>query len=97
MKSMDLNELLYAHQIAVISANARHTSTKARQDHVDEAVTYAAMIRSVPGSLDVSGCVLPKTIKRQAGGSAGRQDGLSSRQPDTCPLASWEGEGGTVV
>jgi hypothetical protein len=80
---VDLNELLYAHQLAVMNANTAHVSLEGREDHLEEASTYADKIRLMPGSLEVSQ-------------PADRPDAAS---PPNNPavLSAWESEGGAIA
>lgn len=51
---MDLNALLYAHQIAVMNAAALQGDAALREAYALEALDYARRISQLPGALEIA-------------------------------------------
>lgn len=94
---MDLNELLYAHQLAVMKANAPQASLEDREGHLEEAGTYSDKIRLMPGSLDISAPVIPGDAESQALNPGDINEYASSRTGNASVLSAWESDGGAIA
>ncbi|MGY6552549.1 MAG: hypothetical protein ACXIT4_11770 [Erythrobacter sp.] len=94
---MDLNELLYAHQLAVINANAPHASLDGRAGHLEEASGYANTVVMMPGSLDIRGTVIWSDAPIQPLNCRDKdQNPLPQTSRSAAALSVWESEGGAT-
>lgn len=94
---MDLNELLYAHQLAVMNASAPHTSLEDRESHLEEASEYADKIRKMPSAPDILAGADPGNVVSQSSNSGETNEGTSSRTSrNLAVLSAWESEGGAI-
>ena len=91
---MDLNELLHAHQVAVMQASARGDDAD-RDGHFAKVAEYARRVRALR---TMDPMISDKTIAPEGppdiiygtyAGDAGKPSGAE-------PIASWEDEGGAV-
>jgi hypothetical protein len=94
---VDLNELLYAHQLAVMNANAPHASLEGRENNLETASNYADKIRLMPGSLDISRSANPGDAASSSLNSGATDERPASRANKPAVLSAWENEGGAVA
>jgi hypothetical protein len=94
---VDLNELLYAHQLAVMKASAPHASLEDRERYLEEAGTYSGKIQSMPGSLDISGPIIPGDAELQSPNPGDAEECPPSRTGNIAGLSAWESEGGAIA
>lgn len=90
---MDLNELLHAHQVAVMEASAAGDDV-ARQGHFEKVALYAKRVRELRQFNRQS--ALPSA---SLGGETiiyGTYAGDPAPVPDTVLLNEWENEGGAI-
>lgn len=88
---MDLNELLHAHQVAVMRANASGDE-QGRQNHFDKVTLYAKRIRELRKFSSQS--ALPP--KSQAGDTIVYGTYAGDPEPTSRPIDDWESEGGAT-
>ena len=95
---MDLNELLYAHQLAMMNADTPHASREGREGHLQEAGDYADKIRMMPGSLDISLSANPGNASLRSLNSTETDQWHSARTScKPAALSAWESEGGAIA
>lgn len=94
---MDLNELLYAHQLAVMNSNSPHASLEDRESSLEKTRDYADKIRRMPGALDISRLANPADAAPQSLNSGATGGRNASRTNNPTVLSVWESEGGAIA
>ncbi len=90
---MDLNELLHAHQIAVIRASVSGDA-EGRRSHFDKVALYAEQIRRLRESRrSADPAPLPASAQTIIYGTYA---GESAPDPRPAALQAWESEGGSL-
>lgn len=95
---MDLNALLYAHQLAIMRADAAHDCAPVRARHYAQAMQIAGRIRQMPGSMAMWWSVAAATRPWQRARCASEDlHALPRSCNSAASLAVWEGEGGAAA
>ena len=90
---MDLNELLHAHQVAVMQASASGDDDT-RQNHFDQVALYAQRIRDLRDFRQQTDP--PAGTERQATIVYGTYAGDPQPHAQTISINAWESEGGAI-
>lgn len=90
---MDLNELLHAHQVAVMEASAAGDDV-ARQGHFEKVALYAQRVRELRQFNEQS--ALPSAAVAGETIIYGTYAGDPAPTPAVGPVNAWENEGGAV-